>query len=154
LSFAPSPLISPFPLLFTSFCHPILRSSTAEGGLSTAFSPQSPLSIGSLGQSALQATRKRSAWEPLGNHSGILRGYRLTQEQRGDWVAVTWNRWSKPQVIFDSSNGTMKLGRRCWSGGERALQSGGLLEDVLAEDGPGQSGAKLGRVAGKAARAH
>jgi hypothetical protein len=61
LSFALLPLISPFPFLSSSFCL-----------LPSAFSPQTPLSIGSLGQSALQATRERVAWEALGNHSGIL----------------------------------------------------------------------------------
>ena len=81
--------------------------------------------------------------EAVGNRSGILRGYRLIQERRDDWVAVTWNRWSKPQVIFDSSNGALRLGRGGWFGRKRALESAGLLEDVLAEDGPGQSRAKL-----------
>src|ERR1019366_4308213 len=61
LGFALLPRVSSFLLLFPSFCL-----------LPSAFSPQSPLSIGSLGQSALQATRRRIAWEALGNHSGIL----------------------------------------------------------------------------------
>ena len=61
--FCPLPSIS-------SFCLPVLRSDTAEGGLPSAFSPQSRLIFDSLGQSALQACCKRVAWEVLGIHSG------------------------------------------------------------------------------------
>ena len=71
MSFALFPLISPFPLLLSSFCV-----------LPSAFSPQSPLSIGSLGRSAPPATRRRSAREAVGNHSGILRGSAVTQRPR------------------------------------------------------------------------
>ena len=85
MSFALLPLTSPFPLLFSSFCLPVLRSSTAEGGLPSAFSPQSPLSIGSFGQGAVQATRKRTAWELVGNRSGILgEGRRKKEEWRDE----------------------------------------------------------------------
>src|ERR1035437_11106903 len=61
MSFALSPLDSPFRLLFSSFCL-----------LPSAFSPQSPLFVGSFGQSALQAPRRRSGWEAVASRSGIL----------------------------------------------------------------------------------